>query len=47
MWQLHSGISGYDAAYVTLAEFRNLALVTSDRRLARAATNHCRVELVA
>lgn len=46
MWQVRSGISGYDAAYVALAEARHLALVTSDGRLARAATSYCRVELV-
>lgn len=46
MWQLRMGISGYDAAYVALAEARNLTLVTSDGRLARGATSHCRVELV-
>jgi predicted nucleic acid-binding protein len=45
MWQLRSNISGYDAAYVALAEARHLALVTSDGRLARAATAFCRVEL--
>jgi predicted nucleic acid-binding protein len=46
MWQLHGNISGYDAAYVALAEARQLALVTSDARLARAAVGCCRVELV-
>ena len=46
MWQLRTGITGYDAAYVALAEARQLALVTSDGRLARAATQYCRVELV-
>ena len=46
MWQLRTGITGYDAAYVALAEARQLALVTSDGRLARAATRYCRVELV-
>jgi predicted nucleic acid-binding protein len=46
MWQLRTNISGYDAAYVTLAERRDLTLVTADGRLARAATAHCRVELV-
>ena len=45
MWQLRDSISGYDAAYVALAEARSLTLVTSDARLARAATNYCRVEL--
>lgn len=46
MWGMHASISGYDAAYVALAEQRRLTLVTSDARLARAATAHCRVELV-
>src|SRR5262249_14562106 len=45
MWQLREGISGYDAAYVALAEARQLTLVTADARLARAATRYCRVEL--
>ena len=46
MWQLRTAISGYDAAYVALAEARDVTLVTSDGRLARGATNYCRVELV-
>lgn len=46
MWQLRSGISGYDAAYVALAEARDLTLVTSDRRLARAANPICATRLV-
>jgi predicted nucleic acid-binding protein len=46
MWQLRANISGYDAAYVALAESRNLTLVTSDGRLAQGATSYCRVELV-
>lgn len=46
MWQLRNNISGYDAAYVALAEARDLTLVTSDGRLAQAATSYCRVELV-
>jgi predicted nucleic acid-binding protein len=46
MWQVRSAISGYDAAYVALAEARQVALVTSDSRLARAAMSYCRVELV-
>ena len=46
MWELRHGISGYDAAYVALAESRGLTLVTSDGRLARAATAVCRVECI-
>lgn len=47
MWQLKANISAYDAAYVALAERRDLTLVTADAKLARAATGYCRVELVA
>jgi predicted nucleic acid-binding protein len=46
MWELRSAVSGYDAAYVALAETRGLTLVTADGRLARAAMAYCRVELV-
>ncbi|WP_239341342.1 type II toxin-antitoxin system VapC family toxin [Frankia sp. CiP3] len=47
MWQLRAGISGYDAAYVALAESRAITLVTSDARLARTATRYCTIRLVA
>ena len=46
MWELRARISGYDSPYVALAEARDLTLVTADGRLARAATDFCRVELV-
>src|SRR3954447_275490 len=46
MWELRGDVSGYDAAYVALAEARGSTLVTADGRLARAATSFCRVELV-
>lgn len=46
MWQLRSSVSAYDAAYVALAELRRLTLVTGDARLARTASQICRVELV-
>jgi predicted nucleic acid-binding protein len=46
MWHLRANFSGYDAAYVALARLHDLTLVTADGRLARAATEHCRVELV-
>ncbi|MBI3686152.1 MAG: type II toxin-antitoxin system VapC family toxin [Actinobacteria bacterium] len=45
MWQLRSAVSGYHAAYVALAEARDLTLVTADARLARAAARYCRIEL--
>jgi predicted nucleic acid-binding protein len=47
MWQIRGTISGYDAAYVALAEARDLTLVTADAKLAKAATSFCRLELVA
>ena len=46
MWQLGSTVSGYDAAYVALAEARGLTLVTADGRLARAAAALCATRLV-
>jgi predicted nucleic acid-binding protein len=46
MWELRGNVSGYDAAYVALAEAQGVTLVTADGRLARAATSFCRVELV-
>ncbi|MGH3516407.1 MAG: type II toxin-antitoxin system VapC family toxin [Haloechinothrix sp.] len=46
MWEMRADISGYDAAYVALAEAPQVALVTSDARLARDDTRYCRVELV-
>jgi predicted nucleic acid-binding protein len=45
MWQLRDSISGYDAAYVVLAEMRDLTLVTADAKLAKTATSFCRIEL--
>lgn len=46
MWQMRATLSAYDAPYVALAAARDVTLVTSDARLARTATAHCRVELV-
>jgi predicted nucleic acid-binding protein len=45
MWQLRHAVGAHDAAYVVLAEARQLTLVTADARLARTATSYCRVEL--
>lgn len=46
MWEMRADVGAYDAPYVALARARGLTLVTSDGRLARAATGYCRVELV-
>jgi predicted nucleic acid-binding protein len=36
-WELHPTVSGADAIFVALAEALDLALVTTDRKLARAS----------
>lgn len=43
---LRSSFSVYDAAYVALAERLDAALLTADRRLRRAATEHSEVGVV-
>lgn len=43
MWELRDNVSGYDAAYVALAEALECTLVTADARLARAQGLRCEV----
>lgn len=40
-WQLRANLSGYDAAYVALAELLAAPLVTLDRRIQRAPGPRC------
>lgn len=47
MWELRHNITGYDAAYVALAESLNLPLLTRDRRLANASAHAARIEYIA
>lgn len=42
---LRHNLSAYDAAYVALAEVTRSVLLTLDQRLARAAAEHCTVEV--
>ena len=46
VWELRDNFSAYDAAYVSLADALDAPLLTRDRRLATAARQHVRVELV-
>lgn len=45
MWELRSNVSGYDAAYVAVAETFGCSLVTADARLARVPDLRCEVRL--
>ncbi len=45
-WQLRANLTVYDAAYVSLAEILDVALVTADARMARASGIRCAVELL-
>ncbi|MFC7944974.1 MULTISPECIES: type II toxin-antitoxin system VapC family toxin [Microbacterium] len=42
---LRRNMTAYDAAYVALASVFGCPLITHDRRLARAASCHCAVEV--
>lgn len=46
IWGHRDNLTGYDAAYVALAEVLGCALVTSDERLAAAAGVRCPVEVL-
>ncbi len=45
-WELRENLTTYDAAYVALAEALDCALLTGDRRLARAAGPTCEIEVL-
>lgn len=44
-WELRANLTPYDASYVALAEMLGSALLTVDRRLARAPMIRCAIEL--
>jgi predicted nucleic acid-binding protein len=46
VWSLRNSLSAYDATYVALAESLDCALVTADKRLARAPGTRCPVTVV-
>ncbi|MGY1846991.1 type II toxin-antitoxin system VapC family toxin [Blastococcus sp. SYSU DS1021] len=45
VWELHAGVTAYDAAYVALAEALDAPLWTLDRRLAAASGPRCTFQL--
>lgn len=45
MWDLRRNVSGYDAAYVALAETLDCALVTADGRLSRVPNLRCEIRV--
>lgn len=45
MWELRSNVTGYDAAYLAVAETFGCPLVTADARLARVPDVRCTVRL--
>lgn len=45
MWQLHRNVTGYDAAYLAVAETFDCPLVTADARLTRVPDLRCEVRL--
>jgi len=46
MWNMRRNVTGYDAAYVALAEVLEVPLVTADARLASSPGHRARVELL-
>lgn len=45
MWELRANLTGYEAAYVAVAEHLAVPLVTGDRRLAAAPGLRCEIVL--
>lgn len=45
MWELRANLTGYDAAYIAVAEAAHAALVTCDARLTRAPGLACEIRL--
>ena len=46
VWALRENVTAYDACYVVLAEMLDVALVTSDVRLARAPGLRCAIDVL-
>jgi predicted nucleic acid-binding protein len=46
MWELRANLSGYDAAYVALAEVLEAPLVTADTKLALSPGHRARIQVL-
>ncbi len=46
IWRLRYNITPYDAAYIALAEWLDLPLITRDRRLANSSGHSARIEYI-
>jgi len=46
MWELRANLTGYDAAYVALAELLEAPLVTADEKLASAPGHRARIDVL-
>lgn len=45
-WELRDNVRGWDAMYVALAEALDVALLTTDRRVATATGPNCQIEVM-
>lgn len=45
-WDLRNNVTAFDACYVSLAESLGCPLLTGDKRLSRAPTIRCPVEII-
>jgi predicted nucleic acid-binding protein len=46
MWELRNNLTGYDAAYIALAEVLEVSLVTADAKVASSPGHRARVEVL-
>lgn len=46
MWELRANVSGYDAAYIAVAEVTQAPLITGDGRLSRCKVARCEIEVI-
>jgi len=47
IWELRANVSGYDAAYIAVAEVTQAPLITGGGRLSRCKVARCEIEVIA